>query len=135
MRRGAIRLTTGGAVLCLHSLTTPDLPSANIANLPLELFKKLVRAVRKVAPIVPLAELLETHNRGRPTGGAVAITFDDAYASLERAGEFIRSARVPITVFVTNEAAQAGSHFWWDRVDDLFPLVPPRRQADALADV
>jgi peptidoglycan/xylan/chitin deacetylase (PgdA/CDA1 family) len=88
-----------------------------------------------VARIVPLAELIETHSRGRPTGGAVAITFDDAYVSLVQADEFLREARVPVTVFVTNEAARTGGRFWWDRIDDLFPLVSPGRWAQFENDV
>lgn len=89
----------------------------------------------RVARIVPLAELVEAHSRGRPTGGAVAITFDDAYASLVKADEFLRAARVPVTVFVTNHAAGTGAQFWWDRIDDLFPLVSPDRWAQFESDV
>ena len=88
-----------------------------------------MQAVGRVARIVPLAELVETHSRGLPTGGAVAITFDDAYASLLKADGFIRTARIPVTVFVTNHAARTGGQFWWDRIDDLFPLVSADRWA------
>jgi peptidoglycan/xylan/chitin deacetylase (PgdA/CDA1 family) len=83
--------------------------------------------VRRAAVIVPLAELLEQHRRGRPTGGAVAISFDDAYASLLDAAPVFRSESIPLTVFVTTNAAATGAAYWWDRIDDLFPRVERQR--------
>lgn len=94
-----------------------------MANLALDHFRALVKAVRRTAALVTLAELLEEHRKGGRTGGAFAITFDDAYASLLGAAEIFRSDRIAVTVFVTTNAARSGSAYWWDRVDDLFPRV------------
>lgn len=98
-----------------------------MANLPLDHFRKLIKAVKRTAALVPLAELLDGHRRGRRTGGAVAITFDDAYASLLGAADLFRAERMPVTVFVTTNAAQSGTAYWWDRVDDLYPRISRER--------
>ena len=86
-----------------------------------------MKAVRRTAAIVSLAELLDEHRKGRQTGGAVAITFDDAYASLAQATELFRADTIPVTIFVTTNAAETGSRYWWDRVDDLFSHVTRQR--------
>ncbi len=113
-------LSTGGSILCYHSLTTPESPSAGVVNLPLAEFENHVALVRDLSRIVPLREILERVKGSRTTAGLTAITFDDAYSSLLLAREFLDSASVPITVFVVTDAARAGSAYWWDRVDDLF---------------
>lgn len=125
--RGLVRFSSGGAILCFHSLTTPQLTSESLVNVPLARFVSMVRAIKRVAHIVPLAELIETHQNGRPTGGAVALSFDDAYASLLLIEDIVRAERMPITVFVTTDSAENGAHFWWDRVEDLFSRVTPER--------
>ena len=98
-------------------------------------FQGLVKAVRRTAALVSLAELLEEHRKGGRTGGAFAITFDDAYASLLEAADLFRADRMPITVFVTTNAAGTGAAYWWDRVDDLFPRVPRDRWSRFEADL
>jgi peptidoglycan/xylan/chitin deacetylase (PgdA/CDA1 family) len=122
-----VRFSTGGSLLCFHSLTTAELPSEGLVNLPLHHFISLCRRIKPVTTFVPLAEILEQHRHGRSTGGAVALTFDDAYAALLLAIPFIRAERLPLTVFVTTGAAEGGRRFWWDRVDDLFPRIAPGR--------
>lgn len=124
-----ITFRSGGAILCLHSLSTTALPSAGQPNIDFDQFFSLVRTIRRVATIVPLVELLEQHRRGRPTGGTVALTFDDAYASLLAAAELVRAESIPLTVFVTTKMAESGAAYWWDRVDDLFLRVAASRWA------
>lgn len=127
MRRRPWTASSGGAVLCLHGLTTPAMPSNALTHIPVDQLEGLVRATRRVASIVPLAELLSEHRRGAATGGAVAITFDDAYASVGEAAAFFRAESLPVTIFVTTHAADAGKPYWWDRVDDLHPRVGSAR--------
>jgi peptidoglycan/xylan/chitin deacetylase (PgdA/CDA1 family) len=105
------------------------LPSEGLVNVPLERFMSLSRWIKAGAAVVPLAELLEEHRAGRSTGGAVALTFDDAYASLLDSLPFFRAERLPLTIFVTTEAAARGGRFWWDRTDDLFSRVSAERWA------
>jgi peptidoglycan/xylan/chitin deacetylase (PgdA/CDA1 family) len=78
--------------------------------------------------IVPLRDLIRRHNAGGSTAGLIAITADDAYASLlGEVAEFVGNEGIPLTVFAVTEAAGVGAPYWWDRIDDLFPRVTPAR--------
>jgi peptidoglycan/xylan/chitin deacetylase (PgdA/CDA1 family) len=120
--------SSGGAILCFHSITTSELPAAGDAHVSLEQFRGYVRVARRLGRLVPLGELLRRHAQGQSTGGLIAITLDDAYAALGReVREIISREAIPITVFVVSESAATGGAYWWDRVDDLFPLTPAER--------
>ncbi len=125
--RPPLSASSGGSVLCFHSLTTADLPATSLMHLPLERFAQLVAAVRRVAQIVPLTAMLDQHRQRRSTRGLAAITFDDGYASLLEAADLIRTENIPVTVFVTTGASGTGASFWWDRIEDLHPRVDPAR--------
>ena len=107
-----------GAVLCYHSLTTPDLPSAASVNVPFPAFREQVATVRDDFEIVPLSTLLERQRQGRSLAGLAAITFDDAYASLELLRPLLEREWLPVSVFVVTEAAGRGAPYWWDRLAD-----------------
>ncbi|HWP37754.1 MAG TPA: polysaccharide deacetylase family protein [Gemmatimonadales bacterium] len=86
--------------------------------------------MRRRAQVIPLRELLERRGTGRSTAGLAAITFDDGYIGLvEHAYDFFRSEQIPTTVFVVTRAAESGSAYWWDRVEDVFPHVTGERWA------
>lgn len=130
-RRDAAAVT----VLAYHSVTSADLPSASAMHVPDGELVSAIETIRRVAEIVPLRTIVDRHRAGRSTRGLVALTFDDAYAALPRLmGDYIARAAVPITVFVTTAATDAGATFWWDRIDDLFPRVSAERWR-ALEDV
>lgn len=119
------RLSTGGIILCFHSLTGRELPSEVSVHVPVTFFERVVRTLRRFGEIVPLKELVQRHVDGKPTSGLVALTCDDAYAALlSLAGKIVRDEQVPLTVFVVTEAANDASRYWWDRIDDLFPKAP-----------
>jgi glycosyltransferase involved in cell wall biosynthesis/peptidoglycan/xylan/chitin deacetylase (PgdA/CDA1 family) len=87
-------------------------------HVPAERFVAVVRALRRVATLVPLRELVSLHLSGKRTRGLVSITFDDGYASvLSELGEMLRREAIPVTVFVVRDAAEHGTPFWWDRID------------------
>jgi len=115
------------AILCYHSLTSPELPSASTTHVPTSELMAAVDVVRAFGEIVPLRVLVERYRAGRATRGLFAFTFDDAYEAVRRLGHPLRDAGVPITIFVTTTAADSGRPFWWDRVDDVFPRVAPAR--------
>ncbi|NOT07118.1 MAG: polysaccharide deacetylase family protein [Gemmatimonadales bacterium] len=118
----------GAAVLCYHGVTTPELPSGSIANIPADEIVEVVTALRSDREIVPLAELLLRQSTGKSVAGLAALTFDDAYLSLGQAlAPWLQAQRIPFAVFVTTTASSSGAKFWWDRVDDLFPVVSPVR--------
>ena len=122
-----LRLTSGGAILCLHGLSTQDVPSQSPPNVPLANFIRFVTSIRRVAKIVPLKQLLDQHRRKRRTAGLVALTFDDAYRSILLAEDFLQTESIPLSVFVTTAFAERGGAYWWDRVDDLHSNVSPDR--------
>lgn len=122
-------LRTAGAVLCFHGITSRLLPGENLAHMPLAAFQSFIDAAQQMGEIVPLAELVRRHRDGRGTSGLIAITADDAYASLlDAAADYLARAAIPLTVFVVTQPALGGGvPYWWDRVDDLFPRVAPAR--------
>jgi peptidoglycan/xylan/chitin deacetylase (PgdA/CDA1 family) len=131
--RGALppllqRYTGPGSILCFHALDAPGLHSAGPTSVPVELFRTTLELVRRWAHVVPLSEILARRRAGQGTGGLVAITFDDAYRSVAELATPLLSARgIPVTLFVTTQAAETGGTYWWDRVEDLHPHVPPAR--------
>ena len=116
------RVGPPASILCYHSVTTADRPSASSQHVPDHELIAAIDVVRRVAEIVPLREIVERLRDGRPTRGLAAFTFDDAYAALP----MVRIG-MPITIFVTTAATETGARFWWDRVDDVFPKVAPDR--------
>jgi peptidoglycan/xylan/chitin deacetylase (PgdA/CDA1 family) len=121
------RLASGGAILCFHSITTPDAPSEGTAHVSLTAFQSTINLARRLGELVPLSELVRRHEQGRSTAGLVAVTFDDAYAALAEIKEFVSREGIPISVFVVTQAAAAGATYWWDRIDDLFPRIAGER--------
>ena len=121
------RLASGGAILCFHSITTPDAPAEGTAHVSLAAFQSTIGLARRLGELVPLSELVRRHEQGRSTAGMVAVTFDDAYAALSELREFVSREGIPISVFVVTQAAEVGATYWWDRIDDVFPHIPAAR--------
>ena len=121
-------LRSAGAILCLHGVTSPALPAQSEVHVPVADLKTLIAAARRMGQIVPLRDLVLRHMAGRSTAGLIAVTADDAYASLlGEVAEFLGNEGIPLTVFAVTEAAAVGARYWWDRIDDLFPRVPAAR--------
>jgi len=118
---------TRGAILCFHGLDVDTAPSCSSIHVPLPLLEAAIAAVRGLGTIVPLREIVTRHLAGRGTAGLVALTADDAYASLLAAEPFLRRSGVPLAVFVVSDALITGRTFWWDRIDDVFPLASAER--------
>lgn len=122
-------LKTAGAILCFHGITSRALPGENLAHMPLSAFRSFIDAARQMGELVRLSELVRRQRDGRSTAGLIAITADDAYASLSHeAADYLAREAIPLTVFVVTQTAIGGGiPYWWDRVDDLFPRVAPAR--------
>jgi peptidoglycan/xylan/chitin deacetylase (PgdA/CDA1 family) len=121
-------LRSAGAILCLHGVTSPALPAESVVHVRVEQFESLLAAAREMGQLVPLSDLVDRHLAGRGTAGLIAVTADDAYASLLlEAADFVRHEAIPLTVFAVTQAAAAGATYWWDRIDDLFGRVPAER--------
>ena len=81
---------------------------------PPPLFAEQLEALRRLAPFVPLREVLTDCAQTR----SIAITFDDGYAdNLEFAAPIMVEFRAPATVFVA--AGSPDREFWWDELDAL----------------
>ena len=114
-------LSSGGTVLTYHGVQERHSRPSSSMHVPLDTFARTMRAVGRVASFVPLRELVMRHLSGRPTRGLVAVTFDDAYASVATsAWRVLAELEIPVTMFVVTDAAVSGVPFWWDRVDALF---------------
>jgi peptidoglycan/xylan/chitin deacetylase (PgdA/CDA1 family) len=118
---------TRGAVLCFHGLVTEAAPSRSSMHVPLPLFEATLSLARTVGTIVPLRDLVTRHLAGRPTDGMIAVTADDAYASLLAAEPFLTRTAVPLTVFAVSGTLATGSTYWWDRIDDVCELASSER--------
>jgi peptidoglycan/xylan/chitin deacetylase (PgdA/CDA1 family) len=116
--RGRLPLPRRGAVLCFHGLS-PDGSTRGSLHVGVSEFRRVVQKLRASYQIVPLADLLARYYAGRPTNGMLALTFDDAYLSLLQVKDFLKEEQVPVTVFPVVAALEAGSTYWWDRVDGL----------------
>src|SRR4051812_6690625 len=87
---GRGRPVGAGSILCFHSVADQPLDPGSPHVSPATL-RMVIAAARRVGTIVPLREILARHRAGRSTRGMVAITFDDAYAALVAATEFLRT--------------------------------------------
>ena len=122
------QLLSPGAILSFHAVTSPSCPSNSVVNIPATQVMELIDATASFATIVPLKDLLERRQSGRSVRGMIALTFDDAYVSLNSLlADYLARRSVPVTLFVATAYSRAGEPFWWDRVDDLYPIVPPER--------
>jgi peptidoglycan/xylan/chitin deacetylase (PgdA/CDA1 family) len=123
-----LSLRSGGAILCFHGIASPAVPGQSESHLSLAEFRTFIEAARVMGQLVPLRELVRQHLAGRGTAGLIAITADDAYASLMGdAASYLAREAIPLTVFVVTQPAMAGAAYWWDRIDDQFPRVPRER--------
>lgn len=122
------QISTGGSILCYHGVATAGIGSAGVANVTIDELSDTCAALRRCTEVVPLSTLVNRHARGASTRGLAAITFDDAYKSLDSAlPSLVERHGMPVTIFVTTNASAAGSAFWWDRIDDLFERVAQAR--------
>ena len=116
-----------GAVLCYHGVSTAQDPAAGTMHVERDDLVGTLTALRDTYRIVSLVELLQRYQAGRSTKGLLAISFDDAYATVGSLGSTLRTLGIPISIFPVGDAAAEGGTFWWDRVEDVFPHVAPDR--------
>ena len=117
-----------GAILCYHGIATDQIRSPihhTIAEL-----ETAVGIARDLGTIVPLRDFVRIHQNGKSTAGLFALTFDDAYLSLQAAAAFLRREQVPITVFAVSDALDHGRAFWWDRMGAALRELTAKETAD-----
>ncbi|QDV89706.1 Polysaccharide deacetylase [Phycisphaerae bacterium RAS2] len=83
-------------------------------------FDEQLHALRRIARVVPLGELVRGVREGIVPDRAVAITFDDGYAdNLTHAAPLLQKHDAPATVFVTARGERVRHEFWWDDLERL----------------
>jgi peptidoglycan/xylan/chitin deacetylase (PgdA/CDA1 family) len=116
-----------GAIVCFHGVHAERWPSASPLHVTAAAFAATMDALASIGRVVPLAELLGRYRDGRSTRGLIAVTFDDAYASLEVIIPLIRQRGLPVTLFPVSGALAGSTRFWWDRLDDLAARIGTAR--------
>jgi len=113
--------------LCYHNVVgRGSIPQGDASlHLALEEFESQVEWVARHYRVVSLSTLLaesrEATSSARPLA---AITFDDAYSGvLLNALPALRRRQLPSTIFVTMNASNEPTHYWWDHVASLRPRV------------
>jgi peptidoglycan/xylan/chitin deacetylase (PgdA/CDA1 family) len=123
----ASQICPAGSILCFHGLSTPRHPAAGTMHVPLSVLRMAIEIGQEFGQIVPLWDLVKRHQSGHSTRGMFALTFDDAYASLEEGVAILREHGVAATVFVATDAARRGSTYWWDRLEGALANVTTER--------
>lgn len=90
-------------------------------------FARHLEAVRSVAGVGRVAELVEALEREEPPPRRVFLTFDDGYLdNLETALPLLERHEAAATIFIVTGAM--GAQTWWDRLARLLdPGSPPTR--------
>ena len=116
-------LTDRAAILCFHGLGAGRLDAeVDSSILHVRGFRQILRVLKRSFRVVPLAELVEYLQSGRPPPPkSVVITFDDGYASnLEIAAPELAAMGMPWSAFLPAGFIESGGRRW---TDDLPLLV------------
>jgi peptidoglycan/xylan/chitin deacetylase (PgdA/CDA1 family) len=116
------QLAGEGAVLAFHGLRQETAATGvgdEALHLPISTFRKICEHLAGGYQVMRLAEMAETLANGEklPTG-AVAITFDDGYASNYELGlPVLREFGLPATVFLATGFIDGDVPLWFQQVD------------------
>jgi peptidoglycan/xylan/chitin deacetylase (PgdA/CDA1 family) len=106
--------TRSALVLLYHRVRDSDRDPHALVVRP-DRFAEHMEYLRRNLDVVPLTEIRTPARHRR-----VAITFDDGYAdNAEVAGAILASCDLPATLFVATGGLDAGTEFWWDRLEHL----------------
>jgi peptidoglycan/xylan/chitin deacetylase (PgdA/CDA1 family) len=114
-------------IVMYHRIAPVGVDPWELAVTP-EHFSEHLEVLRRVARVVPLAQLAAERSAGQLIDRTVAVTFDDGYAdNLLEAKPRLQAADIPATVFVTTGPTGTAREFWWDELDRalLLPAALP----------
>jgi len=121
--------TGGPAILMYHRIADETFDPWGLAVSP-DSFADQVRWLAANRSILALAEFADLHRKGSLPQDAVAITFDDGYASIiEDAAPILEKFGAAATVFVPADLIERGEQFWWDELEQIV-LHHPRLSLD-----
>ncbi len=107
-------------ILLYHSIMPPLSDPWSLCVSP-ERFEGHLQAIREWGTPLPLDGLIDRLNSGTLPPNAVALTFDDGYASiLSEARPLLEQYEVPATMFVSTAALSEAREFWWDQLERIF---------------
>jgi peptidoglycan/xylan/chitin deacetylase (PgdA/CDA1 family) len=69
--------------------------------------------------VLPLSEFAALHGEHRLSSDAIALTFDDGYASVLDAVPMLERHALTATIFLPVELIERGGAFWWDELAEL----------------
>ncbi|MEN3939817.1 polysaccharide deacetylase family protein [Prosthecobacter sp. SYSU 5D2] len=119
---GRSQLAGEGAVLAFHGLRA-DAVEAGVGDealhLPVSTFRSLCEHLAGKYEVMKLQEMAEWLARGEKLpAGAVAITFDDGYASNHELGlPVLKEFGLPATIFLTTGFLDRDVPLWFQQVD------------------
>ena len=107
-------------ILLYHSIMPPLSDPWSLCVSP-EHFEGHLQAIREWGTPLHLDELIDRLTSGTLPSNAVALTFDDGYASiLSQARPLLEQYEVPATIFVSTAALTQAREFWWDELERIF---------------
>lgn len=111
-----------GCILSFHGLRQTDVPPGVLdheLHLPVVLFREICSHLARHYTVIPLWEMAWKASRGVPLPeNAVALTFDDGYASNhELALPILKEFALPATVFITTGYLDDAQPLWFHQTD------------------
>ena len=111
--------TGGAAILMYHRIAEESFDPWGLAVSPGN-FAGQLEWLAANRSVMRLAEFAKLHREGNLPDDAVAITFDDGYASvIEEAATVLERFGAPATVFIPAESVERGDEFWWDELEQI----------------
>ena len=106
-------------ILLYHSIMPPVSDPWSLCVSP-EHFEGHLQAIREWGTPLPLDDMIDRLTSGTLPPNAVALTFDDGYASiLSRARPLLEQYEVPATMFISTAALSEAREFWWDALERI----------------
>lgn len=111
-----------GCVFTFHGLRQDGEPSGVVdesLHLRVSVFRRFCAFLAARHQVMPLSQMAEMTARGEPLpSSAVAITFDDGYASNhDLAFPILREHGLPATIFLTTGFVDGTEELWFQQVD------------------
>jgi peptidoglycan/xylan/chitin deacetylase (PgdA/CDA1 family) len=107
----------GPAILMYHRIATDCFDPWGLNVSPDNLGSQL-RWLSESRTVLPLGQFVERHKKRDLPMNAVAITFDDGYAStFTTAALLLEKADLAATIFISPACTESGKEYWWDELE------------------
>lgn len=106
-------------ILMYHRVARESFDPWGLAVTP-DFFERQLAWLGRKRIVMPLSEFAHRHAKNCLPDRAVALTFDDGYAScVTTALPFLRRFNLPATVFLPVELIEQQREFWWDELAEI----------------